>query len=129
MPFSLATFIVNGAAGLDAFRYAARNDEATRALARRITIDEDSGLTARLPGQRPARVRVTLTDGSVLRAEAITNKGDTEDPYTAAEVEEKFMDNTTPHLGPDRASALARAVLTLDQATTLSDLIELGAPA
>lgn len=129
MPFSLATFIVNGAASLDAFRDDARNDPATRALARRITINEDPGLTARLPGQRPARVRVTFTDGRVLLAEALTNKGDTEDPYTAAEVEEKFMDIATPHLGQARASALARAALTLDQATTLSDLLELGAPA
>jgi 2-methylcitrate dehydratase PrpD len=129
MPFSLATFIVNGAASLDAFRDAARNDAATRALAQRITIDEDPGLTARLPAERPARVRVTLTDGRVLLAEALTNKGDTEDPYTAAEVAEKFIDITTPHLGPDRASALAQAVLTLDQAATLSHLLELGSPA
>jgi hypothetical protein len=65
----------------------------------------------------------------VLQAEALTNKGDTEDPYTAAEVAEKFIDITTPHLGPDRASALAQAVLTLDQAATLSHLLELGSPA
>jgi 2-methylcitrate dehydratase PrpD len=123
MPFSLATFIVNGAASLDAFRDAARNDAATRALAQRITIDEDPGLTARLPEERPARVRVTLTDGRVLLAEALTNKGDTEDPYTAAEVAEKFIDITTPHLGPDRASALAQAVLTYGSGVADADVM------
>jgi 2-methylcitrate dehydratase PrpD len=126
MPFSLATTIVNGAATLDAFRAPARNQAVTRALAKRISINEEPALTAKLPALRPARVVVTLSDGRVFRAEALTNKGDTEDPYTAAEVHEKFMEVSTPVIGRDRAIALSTAILNLDAAPSLADLLKLS---
>jgi 2-methylcitrate dehydratase PrpD len=125
MPFSLATFIVNGGATLDAFRDPARADAVTRALARRVRVDEDPALTAMLPGLRPARVTVTLTDGRVFTAEALTNKGDSEDPYAATEVEAKFMEVAAPAIGTDAAGAVARAVLGLDKAATLGGILEL----
>ncbi len=126
MPFSLATFIVNGAATLDAFRDEARNDAVTRELAARIAINEDPALTARLPGLRPARVTVTLRDGRVLKAEALTNKGDTEDPYTAAEVREKFMEVASPVIGRARAEELAAATLELDAAPSIAAILSLS---
>lgn len=126
MPFSLATFIVNGAATLDAFRDPARNDAITRDLAMRISINEDPALTAKLPGLRPARVTVTLTDGRVFRAEALTNKGDTEDPYAADEVLEKFMEVSAPVMGHTRAAELSTAVLSLDTAPSLAGVLKLS---
>jgi 2-methylcitrate dehydratase PrpD len=125
MPFSLATFIVNGAASLDAFRDSARTDAATRALAARIRINEDPALTARLPGLRPARVTVTLQDGRIFKAEALTNKGDTEDPYSAAEVREKFMEIAIPRLGDARATALASQVLAIETLDRLDPVLTL----
>jgi 2-methylcitrate dehydratase PrpD len=126
MPFSLATFIVNGAATLDAFRDPARNDAVTRALATRISINEDPALTARLPGLRPARVTLTLDDGRVFKAEAMTNKGDTEDPYTAAEVLEKFMEVSVPVIGKARAAELATAILSLENIPSLAAILTLS---
>ena len=76
----------------EAFREAARRDERTLALARRVTVREDAALTAKLPGLRPARVAVTLKDGRVLGAEALTNRGDTEDPYSDEEVVAKYRE-------------------------------------
>ena len=67
MPFSIATRIVNGNTSLDSFRDKAREDIRTRALARRIVVNEDLALTARLPGERPARVTITLRDGRRFR--------------------------------------------------------------
>ena len=58
-------------------------DAAARDLARRVTVREDASLTAMLPGLRPARLRVHFTDGRQLTAEVLTNRGDTEDPYSA----------------------------------------------
>ncbi len=126
MPFSLATFIVNGAATLDAFRDTARSDAATRDLATRITINEDPALTARLPGLRPARVTVTLADGKTLTAEVLTNKGDTEDPYTADEVHQKFIEVSAPVLGRARAVDLSTAILNLDTASSLADILTMS---
>jgi 2-methylcitrate dehydratase PrpD len=126
MPFSLATFIVNGAATLDAFRDPARADAATRDLAARVVVNEDPALTARLPGLRPAKVTLTLKDGRVFRGEALTNKGDTEDPYTAAEVQAKFLEVSSPVIGQARARALMEAALDLEAAPSLANLIKLS---
>ncbi|MGL4441632.1 MAG: MmgE/PrpD family protein [Bosea sp. (in: a-proteobacteria)] len=126
MPFSLATYIVNGAATLDAFRDPARNDAVTRELASRISINEDPAFTAKLPALRPARVTLTLKDGRIFRAESLTNKGDTEDPYTAAEVHEKFMEVSAPVIGRARAIELSTAILNLDAAPSLADILKLS---
>lgn len=126
MPFSLATYLVNGAATLDAFRAPARNAAITQELARRISINEDPALTAQLPALRPARVTVTLNDGRILQAEALTNKGDTEDPYTAGEVHEKFLEVSAPVIGRARAIDLSTGILNLDAASSLADILKLS---
>lgn len=122
MPFSLATYIVNGAATLDAFRDQARSDATTLELAKRITITEDLELTAKLPGQRPARVRVRLKDGRTLEEMALTNKGDTEDPYSADEVIAKFHEVAGPSVEAARLRDIAGAVLALDAEPDLARL-------
>ena len=126
LPFSLATSLVNGAATLDAFRDAARADETTRGLALKVTVNEDPALTAKLPGLRPARVVLELVDGRVFRAEVLTNKGDTEDPYTRDDVIAKFHEVAGPALGRARSDALVSAVLSLEAAPSLLPLLQLG---
>ncbi|MCZ8105349.1 MAG: MmgE/PrpD family protein [Burkholderiales bacterium] len=121
LPFSLATFIVNGAASIEAFRETARGDGTTRDLARRIFVVEDPTLTAMLPGLRPARVRVTLRDGRVLAAEATTNRGDTEDPYSADEIALKFMETAGPVFGVEHARRILHATEALDGAGSVRD--------
>ena len=89
-------------------------------------MNELKAFTDRLPGLRPARVTVTLKNGRVLTAEALTNKGDTEDPYSSTEVQEKFMDVARPVLGEARAGMLVTAALSLDAAPSPLQLIELS---
>lgn len=130
LPFALATFLANGAATPAAFRDEARTVEATRDLARRVTVREDRDLTARLPGLRPARVRLTLADGRRFQAEALTNKGDTEDPYSPDEVRAKFAELAVPVWGRTHAAAIADCVASIDRAADLATLTRLlAAPA
>lgn len=126
IPFALATTIAHGAATVPAFRGPAREDPAVQALARRVTVDEDPALTAMLPGLRPARLRLTLADGSVHQAEVTTNRGDTEDPYTGAEVRAKFRELAGPVYGAARTAAIEEAVLALgphQEAAALAELL------
>jgi 2-methylcitrate dehydratase PrpD len=122
LPFSIATTIVHGAATVAAFREPARLEPITRDLARRVFVREDAEATAKLPALRPASVSITLTDGRVLEAQALTNRGDTEDPYSAAEVREKYFDLTTPVWGEAHAAAIAARVDALPQAVDLASL-------
>ncbi|WP_349371654.1 MmgE/PrpD family protein [Salinarimonas sp.] len=125
LPFSIATTLVHGAATVEAFREGARRDERVRDLARRVSVREDPALTDRLPAQRPARVRVTLADGRTLTAEAFTNRGDTEDPYGPAEIEEKFLELTSPVWGVSQARALYDMLSRLETASGLDEITAL----
>ena len=126
LPFALATTIVNGGATLNAFRDEARADETTRALAARVQVVEDAAFTAMLPGLRPARVTVELKSGQTLVAEVRTNKGDTEDPYSADDVIAKFREIADPILGVRRAEAVVTQALTLDALPSARAFLTLG---
>jgi 2-methylcitrate dehydratase PrpD len=125
LPFSLATTIVNGGASIAAFRDDARRDAVTLALAGRIAVREDKALTAMLPGLRPARVKITLVDGRILTAEAFTNKGDTEDPYSAEEVRDKFREVAGSVWSIAHCSLILEAVEDLDRSPNLAALSRL----
>jgi 2-methylcitrate dehydratase PrpD len=127
LPFTLATTIVTGAASIPAFRDPAREDEQTRDLARRVSVREDPALTTMLPGLRPARVAIFLKGGRALRAEALTNKGDTEDPYSAEEIREKFHEVAAPIWDKSHRDAILRAVDELDRAADVGTLLDLVA--
>lgn len=125
LPFALATFIVNGAASVPAFREEAQANAVARDLARRVIVREDPALTAMLPGLRPARVRVHFTDGRVLSAEVLTNKGDTEDPYSSDEVRDKFRELAEPVWGRDHAERILGQVEAIDRASDIRGLTSL----
>jgi 2-methylcitrate dehydratase PrpD len=125
IPFALATTIAHGAATVPAFRGPARENAAVQALASRVTVNEDAALTAMLPGLRPARLRMTLADGSVHEASVTTNRGDTEDPYTEAELRAKFRELADPVYGPARAQAIEEAVMALGPHREAAALVEL----
>jgi 2-methylcitrate dehydratase PrpD len=125
LPFALATFIVNGAASVPAFREEAQANAVARDLARRVTVREDANLTAMLPGLRPARVRVRFTDGRELSAEVLTNKGDTEDPYSPEDVRDKFRELAEPVWGRDPVERILAAVEAIDGAANIQDLTDL----
>jgi 2-methylcitrate dehydratase PrpD len=129
LPFAVATSIVHGGIGLDAFRDEARRNPAVQDLARRVTVREDPALTAMLPGLRPARLRVTLADGHVLSAEVLTNRGDTEDPYGPQDVTGKFFELAGPTFGTEGARRIADAVGALDRTDATTLLALLDAPA
>jgi 2-methylcitrate dehydratase PrpD len=125
MPFSIATAIVHGKADLAAFRDEARANPVVMALAAKVQVNEDPDLTAKLPGLRPARVRLVLKDGRTFEAMAQTNKGDTEDPYSSADVIAKFHEVAAPHIGDVKAKAVVSACLSLETAPSLRAITDL----
>ncbi|MGC7094947.1 MmgE/PrpD family protein [Amycolatopsis lurida] len=82
-PFAVATAALTGAVGPDV----PLDDPAVRGLAKRVRLAEAADLTARLPGERAARVTVTYADGGTRTAEVSNPIGDADHhPLGEAEV-------------------------------------------
>jgi 2-methylcitrate dehydratase PrpD len=92
IPFAVATSVVNRSTGVESFTPQAIQNPVTRELAQRVIVSEDPEMTAMMPDHRPAKVKVTFTNGTVLEDQTLTNKGDFEDPYSPEELREKYYE-------------------------------------
>lgn len=115
VPFAVATRLVHGHSGLASFSWDAVRNPAVLALAQRVSVTEDPAMTRRLPYERPARVVITLTDGSTLVGEAGVNRGDDAAPYSRAELATKFMDLTSRVWPASHAQRVLDLTLALGQ--------------
>jgi 2-methylcitrate dehydratase PrpD len=77
----------------------------------RVVVADD--LTAKYPAAWPARLAITLADGTVLRGASDFPRGNPENPVTTTELERKLVALVSARLGPElarRALGAARAV-------------------
>ena len=95
----------NPQAMLDLDRDPAPQDALVEAFAQKVEIVADASLDAFYPAQWPARLEITLDDGSVIERMERESLGDPGAPLDAAAVAEKFL-RVTGHLGADKAQAL-----------------------
>ena len=128
IPFAVATSLVNGSSGVESFTPEAIKNPIARELAQRVSVVEDPELTAMMPAQRPAKVKITLKDGSVLKAQTFTNKGDTEDPYSSEELRAKYFELMDPAWGRNIADAIYQDTMNLaqiDRITRITDHLKM----
>ena len=95
----------NPQAMLDLDRDPAPQDAQVEAFAQTVEIVADASLDAFYPAQWPARLEITLDDGSVIERIGTESLGDPGAPLDAAAVAAKFL-RVTGHLGADKAQAL-----------------------
>jgi 2-methylcitrate dehydratase PrpD len=100
IPFAVATRVVQGHAWIEAFEAEAIAHPATRALAAKVSVEEDPALTALLPGRRVCRLTVRLRDGTQQTAEAVGTPGDPHRPLPEGALEAKFRRCAEPAFGP-----------------------------
>jgi 2-methylcitrate dehydratase PrpD len=122
VPFAVATTLANRSSGVSSFTAPMVADSDILALAARVSVREDSAMTAQLPGRRPARLTITLSDGARLMAATETNRGDWADPYAPQEIREKYLSLTSRLWRQDDAAAVWDAVMGLGGAETTADL-------
>ena len=68
------------------------------------------------PAAYSGRVRITLTDGTVLEHDEPVNRGAADRPLSNAEIIEKYRANAALWAGPDRVAEMEAAMLGLDGA-------------
>ena len=113
VPFAVATRLVHGHSRLPSFTWEAVRNPAVLALAQKVVVREDKAMNARLPHERPAHVRMLLTDGSVREAAVGVNRGDDASPYTDTELHGKFMSLCTRVWSSEQAQTLYETTLAL----------------
>ncbi|HSF93698.1 MAG TPA: MmgE/PrpD family protein [Thermohalobaculum sp.] len=124
VPFAVATTLVNRSSAVGSFTGENVADPEILALAERVSVREDPAMTAQLPDRRPARVTVTLGDGTCLSAATETNRGDWADPYEPDEIRAKYLSLTARLWPGDAAAAIWDMATALE---TLPDIAALGA--
>lgn len=122
VPFAVATTLVNGSSGVESFSVEHLANPEILDLAARVSVREEPAMTAELPERRPARVTVTLDDGTRLTARTATNRGDWSDPYAPEEIRAKYLSLTTRLWPRDLAEAVWDEVMALDRRSDLADL-------
>jgi 2-methylcitrate dehydratase PrpD len=124
IPFAIATTLVNRSSKVHSFTSDAVANPTILALARKVTVREDPAMSAKLPDLRPATVTITLANGDVLEASVETNRGDWQDPYTPAQIKEKYLSLTTRIWSDEKAEDVFAAIMNMDNATAPSTFIE-----
>lgn len=119
--YSVAAALAEGRVSLHQFSAERFGPEGVRGgaiadLLRRTRVTVEDDLTARYPAAWPARVTVTLEDGTVLRGASDFPRGNPENPVSTAELEEKFLSLVAPRFGADTARRALDAVHALDGA-------------
>jgi 2-methylcitrate dehydratase PrpD len=117
--YTVAHALVHGSVRLNAFGSDRLGDPAIRGLMQRIECVADPELSRAFPGQRAARVEIELADGRRLAHFQPNRKGDPEMPLTDAELNDKFLELTTPVLGDAKARGLLGRLWTLETEKTL----------
>ena len=105
MLHAVATTAVHGSAGASAFARGSLSDPRVAALRRRIRLVAHEDLKP-WPKDRPARVEVTLTDGSRRAVSIDSARGGPDDPFSEAELRDKIA-ALTGELYPAMANTLA----------------------
>jgi len=123
IPYVVATTLSLGTAGPEAYSLKHLGDEAIRALAARVEVVEDPAFTKLTPGKRPARVTLTLTDGTELQHTVMGSKGDPDQPMSEQELTDKFFSLVQPSLREEQARQAWQMLADLEHLPDL-ELIE-----
>ena len=124
-PFVIAAALATGAMRWDS--YALLNDPAVRALLPKVECAFDLDIEAEFPANMSARLTIEAR-GQRFEQKVVVPKGEPGNFLSESELQEKFAGLTDAMLGPDRAAALARAVLAIDTTPDIAMLMRLAAP-
>lgn len=128
-PFTVAAALVGGG-GLGVysndFTEQTLSDPERLRLSALVTCVADAESTEVFPHQFPAVLTVRLADGSEIVERVMKNRGGSGRPLSRDELALKFRLNAGQVLSPDRVDRLVAAILTLDSADSVDDVMELA---
>jgi len=124
IPFALATLLVGGREGLDAFSDEAVADPAVMALASRIEVEEDAAHTAVYPAEQRVTLRIDMQDGSHYAGRCAITSGEPTRPHDPAALAHKYRTLAEPLWGTARAARLHEALMNIEDCKDVSRLVD-----
>jgi 2-methylcitrate dehydratase PrpD len=97
--------------------------EKVRTLMTKVKVSASTDLDRHYPKYWSGRVEVRLLDGQTYSEEVIIPKGESGNPMTQSEVEEKFLSLAAPVLGDEKAQTFIEGVQSLDERDSLAPLL------
>ena len=113
LPYSVAAMLVHGRVDVASYLSEALRDEEVRALAARVRYERREFES--FPQAVPGWVRIEHANGSAVELEVSYQRGAAETPLPAADVTEKFRRNASLVLEDADITALALAILELEE--------------
>jgi 2-methylcitrate dehydratase PrpD len=121
--YVMAVTALRGKIDLASFDEEFLGSEEVRRLMAKVIVNGSAELDRHFPKYWAGRVTVKLSDGQSHSEEIIAPKGESENPLSAADVEEKFLDLAAPVLVDARARAAIAAVHALAASESLAPLL------
>ena len=115
LAFAVGSMIRHGTIGLAQISGAGLRDVDVAALVDKTHLSVEPRHEARFPSGRWADVSITLTNGRVLESGDLNARGGPDDPYSTAQICEKFQSFAVPVVGQARADVIQAACLGLAQ--------------
>jgi 2-methylcitrate dehydratase PrpD len=122
--YEIACGLAKGKVLPESFTLEAIKDAEINRLCDLITWEINPDFEAVYPAKYPARVTVTMEDGSTYVGEVEYPKGDPEYPATKEEVVEKFRANAANTIGSVKAERLLRLVDDFENLENLNELFD-----
>ena len=123
VPYCIAVSAVDRQLTQAQFALERIRDPLVQEVLAKTEIIPDAQLTKLYPTKFPARVTITLTDGSSFQETVLFPKGDPQDPLSQEELDAKFHSNARPLLGRERAASLLSAIYALPEASNIDDVV------
>jgi 2-methylcitrate dehydratase PrpD len=121
LQFCTALALVNGEGGLDSFNEQTLSDEMIREVMAKVDVQSDPIIDKSYPEKWGARVEVYLITGEKITLKTDYPKGDPENPVTAIELHDKFM-QLAKRLPISERESIADQVMTLENLESIDGI-------
>jgi 2-methylcitrate dehydratase PrpD len=123
-PYVMGVALRTGHVNLQSFSESARTDELILRDTQKVHVTPDAECCASYPKQGPARVTVTMNDGTVFTAYVAQPLGAPEKPITDDALFEKFRMASERQLNRQQADSVIARVWNLDSQSSVRSLVD-----
>ena len=125
LPYCMAVGLVDGMVTPLQFREERVRDQSLIPIMDKVKVVANQEFEALFPKFQPSRVTITTNDGKSYSTRVDVPKGDPRDSMTEEEIAVKFNALGSDVIGKDQCKKLQKAIMTLESAQKVDELLEL----